>query len=150
MPGSRGRRRHAGHAAQLSGDVGTGPPLAAPLRAGPDGPPSGTRIGSALQLAVAAHDPEATGPKIDVSPDRTVSVLDLATPFSGRSEKGADSLHELRENLAPAGVPYVTLPNTAGGLGANEEVVFTVQLSNPHGRRVAIAGMAVARQRPAR
>src|SRR5437763_862152 len=35
----------------------------AELLPGPDGPPSGTRIGAALQLAVATHDRDSTGPQ---------------------------------------------------------------------------------------
>ncbi|MFF5290602.1 MMPL family transporter [Paractinoplanes globisporus] len=66
---------------------------------------------------------EATGPKIDVSADRTVSVMELATPFSSRSEKGADSLHELRQKLAPAalsGIPGAKYA-VAGDVAENED-----------------------------
>ncbi|NMO54763.1 MMPL family transporter [Actinoplanes sp. TBRC 11911] len=67
--------------------------------------------------------PEQDGPDIDVSPDKTVSVLYLATPFSMRSDKAADSLHELRETLVPqtlggiAGAKYAV----GGGVADNED-----------------------------
>jgi RND superfamily putative drug exporter len=66
---------------------------------------------------------EATGPKIDVSADRTVATLDLATPFSARSDEAADSLHELRQKLAPAalgGIPGAKYA-VAGGVAENED-----------------------------
>ncbi|OJF10075.1 MMPL family transporter [Couchioplanes caeruleus] len=46
--------------------------------------------------------PEQDGPDIEVSPDGRVTVLSLATPFSSRSDEAVDSLHRLRDNLAPA------------------------------------------------
>ena len=66
---------------------------------------------------------ETTGPKIDVSADRTVAVMDLATPFSARSTQGADSLHELRQKLAPAalgGIPGAKYA-VGGGVAENED-----------------------------
>ncbi|MEV0808589.1 MMPL family transporter [Micromonospora sp. NPDC050200] len=53
---------------------------------------------------------EADGPKIEVSADRRVSVLELATPYAGRSDEAARSLDELRDDLLPAamkGIPGV-------------------------------------------
>ncbi|MEU4716092.1 MMPL family transporter [Micromonospora purpureochromogenes] len=53
---------------------------------------------------------EADGPKIEVSADRRVSVLELATPYAGRSDQAARSLDELRDDLLPAalkGIPGV-------------------------------------------
>ncbi len=63
--------------------------------------------------------PEQTGPDIEVSPDKTVTVLDLATPFTSRSDEAADSLHELRETLAPAALGG--LDYAVGGDVANNE-----------------------------
>src|SRR5690348_5321600 len=66
---------------------------------------------------------ETTGPKIEVSADRTVATMDIATPFSARSDKGADSLHELRQKLAPAalgGIPGAKYA-VAGGVAENED-----------------------------
>ncbi|MEU4237598.1 MMPL family transporter [Actinoplanes sp. NPDC026619] len=66
---------------------------------------------------------EADGPKIDVSADGTVAVLDLATPFSARSDQAADSLHELRQNLVPAalnGIPGAKYA-VGGGVAENED-----------------------------
>ncbi|WP_250002833.1 MMPL family transporter [Actinoplanes sp. M2I2] len=64
--------------------------------------------------------PEQTGPDIEVSPDKTVTVLDLATPFTSRSDEAADSLHELRTTLAPAalnGLDYAV----GGSVAASED-----------------------------
>ncbi|MDG4808319.1 MMPL family transporter [Micromonospora sp. WMMD1120] len=63
----------------------------------------------------AAGDPlfapvEADGPKIEVSADRRVSVLDVATPYASRDDRSARSLEKLREDLVPAelrGIPGV-------------------------------------------
>nr|WP_245665926.1 MMPL family transporter [Actinoplanes subtropicus] len=66
---------------------------------------------------------ETTGPKIEVSADRTVATMDIATPFSARSDKGADSLHELRQTLAPAalgGIPGAKYA-VAGPVAENED-----------------------------
>ncbi|GAB2567349.1 membrane protein [Paractinoplanes abujensis] len=65
---------------------------------------------------------EQNGPDIEVSPDKTVSVLHVATPFSSRSSEAADSLHRLRSDLVPAaldGLPGVTY--AVGGDVANNE-----------------------------
>jgi RND superfamily putative drug exporter len=51
---------------------------------------------------------EATGPDIKVSPDRTVSTLTVATPFSGRSDQARQSLDHLRQNLVPADLGGIT------------------------------------------
>jgi RND superfamily putative drug exporter len=67
--------------------------------------------------------PDTTGPKIDVSADGTVAVLDVAIPFSVRSDQASDSLHELRQTLVPAalgGVPGVKYA-VAGGVAENED-----------------------------
>jgi len=66
---------------------------------------------------------ETTGPKIDVSADKTVATMDIATPFSARSTQGADSLHELRQKLAPealGGIPGAKYA-VAGGVAENED-----------------------------
>jgi RND superfamily putative drug exporter len=62
--------------------------------------------------ASAGADPlfapaEETGPDIEVSPDRRVSVLSIATPFSSRSDEAGRSLHRLRDDLAPAALAAV-------------------------------------------
>ena len=66
---------------------------------------------------------EQTGPDIEVSPDRTVSVLSVATPFTSRSDEAADSLHRLRGNLVPAALG--DLPGAAyavgGGVAESED-----------------------------
>ncbi|MDY7088609.1 MAG: MMPL family transporter [Actinomycetota bacterium] len=66
---------------------------------------------------------EQGGPDIEVSPDRTVSVLHVATPFPSRSDEASDSLHRLRSDLVPAaldGVPGVTYA-VGGGVADNED-----------------------------
>nr|WP_221380073.1 MMPL family transporter [Actinoplanes polyasparticus] len=63
--------------------------------------------------------PEQTGPDIEVSPDKTVTVLDLSTPYTSRSDEAADSLHELRTTLAPAALGG--LDYAVGGDVANNE-----------------------------
>ncbi|MFC7272505.1 MMPL family transporter [Paractinoplanes rhizophilus] len=66
---------------------------------------------------------EATGPDIDQSASKTVTVLNLATPFATRSDEATDSLHELRQTLVPAaldGIPGVKYA-VAGGVAENED-----------------------------
>ncbi|SCL21231.1 putative drug exporter of the RND superfamily [Micromonospora rhizosphaerae] len=51
---------------------------------------------------------EADGPKIRVSADRRVSVLEVATPYVSRDDKAGQSLDRLRRDLVPAalgGIP---------------------------------------------
>ncbi|MGK5522377.1 MMPL family transporter [Micromonospora sp. URMC 107] len=53
---------------------------------------------------------EATGPRIEVSADRRVSVLEVATPHTSRTDEAVRSLDRLRDDLVPAalgGVPGV-------------------------------------------
>ncbi|MFU8850310.1 MMPL family transporter [Micromonospora sp. SL1-18] len=76
----------------------------------------------------AAADPlfapaEGDGPKIEVSADRRVSVLEVATPYASRTDEASRSLHELREDLVPAtlrGIPGVEYA-VGGGVAANED-----------------------------
>ncbi|WP_433361380.1 MMPL family transporter [Actinoplanes sp. CA-142083] len=66
---------------------------------------------------------ETTGPDIDQSASKTVTVLNLATPFATRSDEAVDSLHELRLRLVPAaldGIPGVKYA-VAGGVAENED-----------------------------
>ncbi|WP_089156978.1 MMPL family transporter [Micromonospora sp. NBS 11-29] len=66
---------------------------------------------------------EGDGPKIKVSADRRVSVLEVATPYASRSTEASRSLHELREDLVPAalaGVPGVEYA-VGGGVAASED-----------------------------
>ncbi|MEV0430141.1 MMPL family transporter [Micromonospora sp. NPDC049836] len=66
---------------------------------------------------------EGDGPKIKVSADRRVSVLDVATPYGSRSEQASRSLHELRQDLVPAalrGIPGVEYA-VGGGVAASED-----------------------------
>jgi RND superfamily putative drug exporter len=63
---------------------------------------------------------ETTGPKIDVSPDQTVAMLEIATPYSMRSTEAADSLHELRRELVPAALDGIPGARYAVGGGVAE------------------------------
>lgn len=75
------------------------------------------RVAAALTAlaGAASADPlfaptEADGPKIKVSADRRVSVLEVATPHASRTAEAARSLERLRADLVPAalgGVPGV-------------------------------------------
>ncbi|MGW4502076.1 MMPL family transporter [Micromonospora sp. NPDC004336] len=75
------------------------------------------RVAAALTAlaAKASADPlfapaEAGGPKIEVSADRRVSVLEVATLHHSRTDEAGRSLERLREDLVPAalgGVPGV-------------------------------------------
>ncbi|SCL51826.1 putative drug exporter of the RND superfamily [Micromonospora citrea] len=75
------------------------------------------RVAAALTAlaARASADPlfapvEADGPKIEVSADRRVSVLEVATPHTSRTDEAGRSLDRLRDDLVPAalgGVPGV-------------------------------------------
>ncbi|PWU49171.1 RND transporter [Micromonospora globispora] len=76
----------------------------------------------------AAADPlfapaEGDGPKIKVSADRRVAVLEVATPYASRTDEAARSLHELRDDLAPAalrGIPGVEYA-VGGGVADSED-----------------------------
>ncbi|MFJ6199971.1 MMPL family transporter [Micromonospora sp. NPDC092111] len=66
---------------------------------------------------------EADGPKIEVSADRRVSVLELATPYASRDDAAVDSLRKLRTDLLPAalrGIPGVEYA-VGGGVAASED-----------------------------
>ncbi|WP_307873051.1 MMPL family transporter [Paractinoplanes ovalisporus] len=81
-----------------------------------------TRLSESTQGDPLFAPLEQSGPDIEVSPDKTVTVLHVATPFSSRSDQAADSLHRLRSDLVPAaldGVPGVTY--AVGGDVANNE-----------------------------
>ncbi|SNY54217.1 MMPL family transporter [Paractinoplanes atraurantiacus] len=76
---------------------------------------------------------EETGPDIKVSADKTITVLDVATPYSSRSEEAADSLHKLRETLAPAalsGVPGAKYA-VGGGVAESEDYAAHVWRTLP-------------------
>jgi len=45
---------------------------------------------------------EQTGPELDVSPDGTVSVLRVATPYASRTDEARQSVERLRADLVPA------------------------------------------------
>ncbi|GIM88515.1 membrane protein [Paractinoplanes toevensis] len=76
---------------------------------------------------------EADGPQIDVSADGTVSVLDIATPFSTRSDEAADSLHELRQTLVPAALGGIAGAKYAvgGGVADSEDYAAHVWKTLP-------------------
>ncbi|MEU7906893.1 MMPL family transporter [Actinoplanes sp. NPDC049118] len=65
---------------------------------------------------------EKSGPEIEVSPDRRVSVLSIATPFSSRSDEAGRSLHRLRDEVpaALAGIPGVSYA-VGGDVAASED-----------------------------
>ncbi|MEV8509246.1 MMPL family transporter [Actinoplanes sp. NPDC051475] len=63
---------------------------------------------------------EQTGPDIEVSPDKTVTVLSVATPFASRSDEAVQSLHRLREDLVPAALRGVSGASYAVGGGVAE------------------------------
>ncbi|MGW1453326.1 MMPL family transporter, partial [Micromonospora sp. NPDC002411] len=75
----------------------------------------------------AAGDPlfapvEADGPKIEVSADRRVSVLDVATPYASRDDRSVQSLEKLREDLVPAGLRGIPgIEYAVGGSVADSE-----------------------------
>ncbi|WP_127507514.1 MMPL family transporter [Actinoplanes solisilvae] len=66
---------------------------------------------------------EESGPDIEVSPDQTVTVLHIATPFTSRSDEAADSLHELRSELVPAALGGIGGASYAvgGGVADSED-----------------------------
>jgi RND superfamily putative drug exporter len=61
-----------------------------------------TRLAQSTQGNPLFAKLEADGPRIDVSADGTVAVLDLATPFAARSDEAAAGLDDLRQTLVPA------------------------------------------------
>ncbi|MEU4640721.1 MMPL family transporter [Micromonospora sp. NPDC023814] len=72
------------------------------------------RVAAALTAlaGAASADPlfaptEADGPKIEVSADRRVSVLEVATPHASRTDEAARSLDRLRDDLVPAALGAV-------------------------------------------
>ncbi|MCM0678093.1 MMPL family transporter [Micromonospora phytophila] len=66
---------------------------------------------------------EADGPKLQVSADGRVSVLEVATPYASRTDEAVRSLDRLRDDLVPAalgGVPGVEYA-VGGGVAASED-----------------------------
>ncbi|WP_307834451.1 MMPL family transporter [Paractinoplanes lichenicola] len=78
-----------------------------------------TRIAEKTQGDPLFAPLEQDGPEIEVSPDKTVTVLHVATPFSSRSSEAADSLHRLRSDLVPAELKG--FDHAVGGDVANNE-----------------------------
>ncbi|SCL30068.1 putative drug exporter of the RND superfamily [Micromonospora nigra] len=76
----------------------------------------------------AAADPlfapaEGDGPEVEVSADRRVSVLQVATPYASRTDEAVRSLERLRGDLVPAalgGLPGVEYA-VGGGVAASED-----------------------------
>ncbi|GLZ57945.1 membrane protein [Micromonospora sp. NBRC 107095] len=78
--------------------------------------------------ARAAGDPlfapaEADGPKIEVSADQRVTVLDVPTPYASRDDRSVQSLEKLRGDLVPAelrGIPGIEYA-VGGGVADSED-----------------------------
>ncbi|SBT53128.1 MMPL family transporter [Micromonospora auratinigra] len=84
---------------------------------------------------------EGDGPKIQVSADRRVSVLEVATPYASRTDEAARSLHELRDDLVPAalrGIPGVEYA-VGGGVAASEDYARHIEEKLP-----VVAGFVLA------
>ncbi|HEX8346191.1 MAG TPA: MMPL family transporter [Actinoplanes sp.] len=66
---------------------------------------------------------EETGPELEVSADKRVTVLQVATPFASRTDEAKESMHQLRDNLVPAslgglaGIEYAV----GGGVAEDED-----------------------------
>ncbi len=66
---------------------------------------------------------ESSGPEIEVSPDNRVTVLSVPTTFATRSTEAEQSLHRLRDSLAPAalgGLPGASYA-VGGGVAESED-----------------------------
>lgn len=61
-----------------------------------------TRLAGSTQGDPLYSPLEKTGPDLRVSPDGTVAVLNIATPYTGRDPAAVRSLDKLRDDLAPA------------------------------------------------
>ncbi len=97
--------------------------VSAPTSSAPAVSAALTRLATSTQGNRLFAPLEQTGPDIEVSPSRTVTLLNIATPFTSRSDEAADSLHELRTTLAPAalaGVPGATYA-VGGGVAESED-----------------------------
>jgi RND superfamily putative drug exporter len=72
-------------------------------------------------------------PDIEVSADGTVAVLDVATPFAGRSEQAKESLTRLREVMVPQTVGKVAGTDAAVGgfVGADVDYAGHVKQKLP-------------------
>jgi RND superfamily putative drug exporter len=81
----------------------------------------------------AGNDPlfapvEADGPEIQVSADRTVSTLEVATPYASRAAEASESLDKLRDQLIPStlgtlsGVEYAVGGDVAGSVDYAEHI----------------------------
>ncbi|MGX6600800.1 MMPL family transporter [Micromonosporaceae bacterium Da 78-11] len=82
-----------------------------------------TRLADSTQGDPLFAPLEKTGPDIEVSPDGTVAVLNLATPYTGRDPAAVRSLQRLRDDLAPAAlgaVPGVSYA-VGGSIAENED-----------------------------
>ncbi|MEH1130185.1 MMPL family transporter [Micromonospora sp. CPCC 206061] len=71
---------------------------------------------------------EAGGPEIQVSADRTVSTLEVATPYASRADEARESLDKLRDQLIPSalgtlsGVEYAVGGDVAGSVDYAEHI----------------------------
>ena len=119
---------------------GTSHTVAVRAPAGPGRP--GARPRSPGWPRRAATDPlfapaEADGPKIEVSADRRVSVLEVATPYASRADQAAQSLHEAARGPGRrprcGGIPGVEYA-VGGGVAASEDYADHVRDEAAAGR----------------
>ncbi|MFC3736043.1 MMPL family transporter [Paractinoplanes deccanensis] len=107
--------------------------VSAPASAAADVKAALTRLSESTQGNKLFAPIEETGPDIKVSADKTITVLDVATPYASRSDEAADSLHELRETLVPAalsGIPGATYA-VGGGVAESEDYAAHVWRTLP-------------------
>ena len=104
-------------------------------RAGRPGPRRADRAGPRRPPPTRCSRRSTAGPQIEVSADRRVSALDVATPYASRDRRGGQSLDELRADLLPAalrGIPGVEYA-VGGGVAGSD------RLRRPHPREAAAA-----------
>src|SRR3712207_761104 len=79
-----------------------------------------TRLAGTTQGDPLCAPLEGDGPQIEVSADRRVGVLTVATPYTSRSTEATASLHRLRETLVPAALDAVPGAEYAGAGGVGD------------------------------
>jgi RND superfamily putative drug exporter len=82
-----------------------------------------TKLAGSTQNDTLFAPLEETGPDIKVSPDGTVAVLDIATPYTSRDPAAVRSLDKLRDDLVPAALSPVPGASYAvgGAIAENQD-----------------------------
>jgi RND superfamily putative drug exporter len=87
-----------------------------------------TRLAQDTQGDKLFAPPEETGPDLEVSPGKTVTILTLASPYASRSTQATDAMHELRGTFVPR--------ELAGLAGASAAVTGDVAMGEDYATHI--------------